>query len=141
MAFTVYPSPQAKPLPLPKAPSAAVLTAFTQRAAPEPTLNPPYVKVMYLRVALSGTTLAPTLQLQAGAGPAVPLNDQSNPVLRGPNPVTDYVGDAWIVVEGAHVTQVWVGFHADTTETWQLGITNTDAATDAHRYGTIAAWQ
>ena len=86
---------------------------------------------MYLRVALSGTTATPTLQLRAGTGAAVTLSGVPSTVLRGPNPVTDYVGDAWTVTETAHVTQVVVGFHADTTETWQLGITNTDTAHDA----------
>ena len=99
MANTVYPTPQTQPVPVPKAPSAAVLTAFTQRSAPEPALNPPYVTVMYLRVALSGTTATPTLQLRAGTGAAVTLSGVPSTVLRGPNPVTDYVGDAWTVIE------------------------------------------
>jgi hypothetical protein len=128
MTSHVYPDPQTAALTVQPGAANAQFTAISQlTGASVPTGS--YNKMMFIRVAMFGGTAAPTLSIKAGAGVAVPVTTSPTQVLRGPNPLTDYVGDVQLftVGEATDVFQIRMGFDQDTTETWQIGIQNNDA--------------
>ena len=130
MAFEVHPhAPGAPPTdPLVVGPGATTFTTVGQLTGPS-AIAGAYPKMMFIRVALFGTSPAPTLFVKAGAGTAKEVTTVATAVLRGAG-LVDYVGDVQLVTAGElpNVWQVRVGFDKDTTETWQLGIRNNDAA-------------
>ncbi|MEU6726455.1 hypothetical protein ABZ917_22370 [Nonomuraea wenchangensis] len=125
MAFHVYPDPQTAPLVV--TPGGTVFTGITQFAG----ISVPagvYNKMMFIRVASSGSTVPPTLLVRAGTGTPVEARPTPTTLARGPDPAGDYVGDVVLLGEADNVQQLRVGFVADTSESWQLGIKNNDTA-------------
>ena len=130
MTFQQYPLPPSAPLSLGAGASSSA--SFTQLAAPDTTL-PSYNKIMYMRLAVSGTTFAsvtppaPTVSLKAGTGTPVPLTTLPTTIYRTVAAApADYVGDGWISLEGNNIFLVTVGFQADTSEIWNMTILNND---------------
>ncbi|MEV8509040.1 peptidoglycan-binding protein [Actinoplanes sp. NPDC051475] len=132
MAFEVHPHAPGNPAtdPLKVAKNSEQSSTFTQITGP-PVISNSYEKMMYLRVAKSGTGAPPTLSLQTGLGPPVVATSTPTAVYRGPNP-SDYVGDVQLFVAGeaAGVWQLRMGFDQNTSETWQLVIHNNDPVLD-----------
>ncbi len=127
MAFHVYPDPQTAALTVEPGPAKTKFTAITQLTGPAVPAGS-YNKMMFVRVAMFGGAIAPTLLIKAGTGTAVPVVALTTAVFRSANPA-DYVGDVQLVTAGeaAGVFQIRMGFDQDTSETWQLGIQNNDA--------------
>src|SRR5258705_7126480 len=130
--FEVYPhAPNNPPTdPLTVAAGDTQLVTITQYDGPT-TLPGVYAKMMFIRVAVSGTPAAtpPVISLKAGTGDAVPA------VISPPGPVyntpghTSYIGDVQLIGgQLPHVQLVQFGFQNDTAESWQLSIKNLDAA-------------
>ncbi|SCL34988.1 Peptidoglycan-binding (PGRP) domain of peptidoglycan hydrolases-containing protein [Micromonospora rhizosphaerae] len=140
MAFEVHPhapgNPPTDPLKVTK--NSEQSSTINQITGP-PVIANSYVKMMFLRVAMTGTGTAPTLSLQTGLGPPVIATGTPTAVYRGPNPV-DYVGDVQLITAGeaAGVWQIRMGFDQDTDETWQLVIHNNDPVVD-HEFTWVVA--
>ncbi len=135
MTFHVYPDPQVAALTV--APGATTFTGINQLTGASVPADA-YVKMMFIRVAMFGGATAPTLLIKAGVGAPVPITTLTTGVFRGPA-IADYVGDVQLVTAGeaAGVFQIRMGFVADTTETWQLGIQNNNA--DARDFTWVVA--
>ena len=127
----VYPDPQTGPLSVAPGIANTTSTSIDQLTGP-PVIAGSYNKMMFIRVSMFGGTIAPSLFVQAGTGDPVQATTGGAGVFRvkNPNPATDYVGDVKLVTAGelSHVYQIQMGFFADTTETWHLGIQNNDGA-------------
>lgn len=140
----VYPDPQIAPLFLPAAVGvpAATYKDIEQLAAPDAT-TPWIPKTMFIRVAMSGATVAtpvgpsaPDFYLIADTGDPVLINDHMQPSgvtyaifrLAGTN-LPDYVADGSVVLESNNVFLITVSFQdAAGSYAWQLGIRNNDPA-------------
>ena len=127
MAFQVYPD-----APLSVASGATTYTTFTQLTGASVPAGS-YNKMMFIRVSMFGGTTPPNLYVTANTGDPVQALTLAQ---QGPKPVYNlpgmspsaYVGDVQLITAGeaSNVYQVQVGFFADTTESWQLGIQNND---------------
>ncbi len=125
--FQVYPG-QPSPLTVAKAPSPGVPTSSlpqltTQYAALYTPYQVAYEQVMFINVAMTGATAAPTFQLQAGGGPALTLTGNHTQINSAP---TTRLGDAWVTPASANVFNIFVGFDSTPTVTWYLTIQNND---------------
>ncbi|MCG2622419.1 hypothetical protein LVY72_10895 [Arthrobacter sp. I2-34] len=132
MVFGLFPDPAAGPLPV--AAGGRAEAAFGQLAgAPLPEFAGVYERMMFIRVAVLGGTVAPEVSVRAGRGPLVAVSAASRPVFRATGPGgagTGFVGDVFLVPGPGGVPQVAVGFDRNTVEDWALGIRNLDPSAD-----------
>ncbi len=140
MNFQVYPHAPSNPPtdPLKVAKNSEQSSTIKQLTGP-PVIANSYVKMMFLRVAMTGAGPAPTLSLQTGLGDPVIATGTAAALYRGPDP-DDYVGDVQLISlnEAPGVWQIRMGFDKDTTETWQLVIRNNDTVAD-HEFTWVVA--
>ncbi|MCI9870538.1 IPT/TIG domain-containing protein [Arthrobacter humicola] len=139
MVFALFPDPPVAPLAAPVA--GRVDAGFAQLAGEAlPEFAGIYARMMFLRVAMVGGTVAPSLFVRAGQGPAVAVTATTQPVFRATRPEgggTGFVGDAFQVLQAGvpgagTVTGVVVGFDRATEETWTLGIRNNDPGREGY---------
>jgi hypothetical protein len=133
MAYGLYPDPAHGPLAVPAGERRTA--PFTALSAPDPVFSPPYTQVMFLRVALLGTTgTPPRLALTAGTGDTVELTADPRPVFAAPDD-SGYLGDASVSSGGPGVSDVLIGLiTVNPAVAWQLTITNTDTVTRAYTW-------
>jgi hypothetical protein len=133
MAFHLFPDPQVAPLTVDRS-GGRVDTSFGQLAGePLPEFAGIYERMMFVRVAAVGGSVAPTVFLRAGQGPAVEVSAASRPVFRAKaagGAGTGFVGDVFLAPGAGNVLQILVGFDRDTMEEWVLGIRNNDPAAE-----------
>ncbi|MFD1213388.1 hypothetical protein ACFQ36_15205, partial [Arthrobacter sp. GCM10027362] len=101
--------------------------------APVPEFAGIYARMMFLRVAMIGGSVAPTVFLRAGQGPAVAVSTSTQPLFRATTAGgtgTGFVGDVFLAPGAGNVLRVLVGFDRETVEEWVLGIRNNDPAAD-----------
>jgi von Willebrand factor type A domain-containing protein len=143
--FHAFPDPQTNPIHLP--PSGINETSFAQTipnpdplkpllelTGPDPEMSSPYKKVMFIRVAMSGSTIAPKLFLQAESGNLAPIITTPKAVFKAKAEEMnseDYVGDVSMVFleSSPPVLQIRMGFvdqAKDWVLTWKLRIVNND---------------
>lgn len=133
MGFKQFPDPQVTPLTL--GPGGGRLdSSFSQLVGvPLPEFTGIYARMMFLTVAMIGGSVAPTVFLRAGQGPAVAVSTATQPVFRSTGPGgagTGFVGDVFLAPGSGNVLRGLMGFDRDTEEAWTLGIRNNDPASD-----------
>ncbi|MFE5690470.1 hypothetical protein [Streptomyces sp. NPDC056512] len=124
MPFAVFPDPPTEPLTV--AAGNIAFTPITQLTGPSVPADA-YVKMMFIRVAMSGVSSPPELFVKAGAGAEVKITSFTTAVFRGASS-SDYVGDVRQFSESNNVYRIRMGFDKDTLEDWQLGIRNKDVS-------------
>jgi hypothetical protein len=134
MVFTLYPDPPVAPRSVPAGGQGEA--GFAQSVgAPVPEFTGIYERMMFLRVAMIGGSVAPTVFMRAGQGPAVAVVEATQPVFRAIRPDgggTGFVGDVFLVPGAGNVLRILVGFDRATEETWTLGIRNNDPSAERH---------
>ncbi|MCX5001197.1 VWA domain-containing protein [Streptomyces sp. NBC_00638] len=122
MSFAVFPDPPTEPLTV--AAGDITFTPISQLTGSSVPVGA-YLKMMFIRVAMSGGSSPPELFVKAGTGSEVKITALTTAVFRSDNPA-DYVGDVQQFSEANNVYRIRVGFDKDTTEAWQFGIRNKD---------------
>ncbi|MCI9870558.1 hypothetical protein [Arthrobacter humicola] len=134
MVFALFPDPPVAPRTVPAGGRGDA--GFVQSAGtPVPEFTGIYERMMFLRVAMIGGSVAPTVFMQAGRGPAVAVAAATQPVFRATRPDgagTGFVGDVFLVPGVGNVLRLVVGFDRATEETWTLGIRNNDPSAERH---------
>lgn len=125
--FMVYPPPPGTPIQV--AAGATGEVALSEQLAGPPLPGQPYAQMMFLRIAVTGSTAEPVVAVIAGNGDPVKLKPTTEPIHRSAGGA-GFVGDAWIEPDVDGVYLVNVGFEAPTVETWRLRILNTDGDRD-----------
>ncbi|MCG2622418.1 IPT/TIG domain-containing protein [Arthrobacter sp. I2-34] len=133
MGFKQFPDPQVTPLTLGSG-GGRLDSPFSQLAgAPLPEFTGIYARMMFIRVAMIGGSVPPTVFLRAGQGPAVAVSTATQPVFRSTGPGgagTGFVGDVFLAPGSGNVLRILMGFDRDTVEAWTLGIRNNDPVSD-----------
>ena len=126
MSFALYPDPPLRALAVPPGPP--VFTPFVPRSAPVAEFDPPYAQMMFIRVAMLGGAVVPTLLVAAGTGTPVAASPDPQPVFSLPGD-SGYVGDVSLKDLGDNVFEVLVGFVAvDPGLPWRLGVRHAEPA-------------
>jgi hypothetical protein len=133
MGFMLFPDPKLAALTVDRN-GGRVDTSFSQlTGAPLPEFSGIYARMMFIRVAMLGGSVAPTMFLRAGQGPPVAVSTSSQPVFRATTAGgagTGFVGDVFLAPGSDNVLRVLVGFDRETVEVWKLGIGNNDPAVE-----------
>jgi hypothetical protein len=123
MAFDVYPLAHTAPLNIGAGVSTPTSLSTERRSAELPN------NIMYIRVAIIGSAIAPTFTLQAGAGDPVQVPSAFG-IYDQPGNMGHYVGDSYLTPEANGVYLIKVLFDAamTTASNWKLTIKNNDGA-------------